>query len=51
LIAEEHQYQTQIDRACAAQSQEMMPKEKTTPVDKDAHLEQIDAKINSYFKD
>lgn len=51
LIAQEEQIHTQINRACSAQSPEMLPKTPPTPVDKEAKIRNINAKINSYFND
>jgi len=48
LIASEHNYQTQIDRACAAQSSEMLPEE-PTKTQTEEEKKRVVSKINRFF--
>jgi hypothetical protein len=49
-IANEADYETQVDRACSAQSSDMLPKRPTTPQEMQAKKAAIAAHINSQFE-
>jgi hypothetical protein len=48
-ISDEYEYNKQIDRACAAQSAELMPKPITTPESVKAEKAAMKAKIEARF--
>jgi len=48
-IQSERRIETQIDRACAAQSSELLPKLAPTKDELEARKKQIEAKINARF--